>query len=274
MKPAPFKYLRPTSLVEALSMLADHGEEASVLAGGQSLVPVMNFRMAQPGHLIDIFNLAELKIYEPEGRSLRIGATSTQSSLLSRTDAHAGIIRAVVANIAHTAVRNRGTVGGSLCFNDPSAEWPALARALDASLTLRSAARAREVKPADFQLGPLTTSIDPDEILTEIRIPELPLRWSFKEVARRAGDFALAGAIVAEFSSGWRAVLFGVGSGPQRLNDVEQHLDEGGSLDAVAELVRGEAEVNEDDLNGSAAYRLHLAAGIVEQVVGQACKSA
>lgn len=273
MKPAPFKYLRPKSLSEAVSMLADHGEDASVLAGGQSLMPVMNFRMAQPGHLVDIFHLAELKTYEVEGRSLRIGATSTQSSLLARQDA-AGIVRAVVSNIAHTAVRNRGTVGGSLCFNDPSAEWPALARALDVSLRLRSIRGEREVKPAEFQLGPLSTSIEPDEILAEVHAAELPARWSFAEVARRSGDFALAGAIAAEFSSGWRVVLFGVGSGPQRLSEAERLLDDGGNLDGIADLVRAEAEVNEDDANGSEAYRLHLAAGIVDKVARQACKSA
>lgn len=252
-------------------MLADHGEDASVLAGGQSLMPVMNFRMAQPKYLVDIHSLAELKTYKFNGNSLRIGATNTQSALLSKRDDAAGLIRAVVSNIAHSAVRNRGTVGGSLCFNDPSAEWPALARALDASLMLRSTREVREVKPSDFQLGPLTTSIEPDEILEEVQIPELPSRWGFSEIARRHGDFALAGAIVAEFSTGWRAVLFGVGSGSQRLSGVEELLDAGGNLNALRDAVNAEAEVNDDDVNGSAAYRMHLAAGIVDKVVRQAC---
>lgn len=255
-------------------MLADYGDEASILAGGQSLVPVMNFRLAQPKYLIDIFNLTELKAYEASRNALRIGATNTQSTLLSKTDDSAGIIRAVVSNIAHTAVRNRGTVGGSLCFNDPSAEWPALVHALDVTLTLRSVRETRQAKPAEFQLGPLTTSIEPDEILTEVAIPELPSRWSFAEVARRCGDFALAGAIAAEFSFGWRVVLFGVGSGPQRLGDVERLLDDGGSLDRIGDVVRAEAEVNEDDVNGPRAYRVHLAAGIVDKVARQACRSA
>jgi aerobic carbon-monoxide dehydrogenase medium subunit len=273
MKPAPFKYMRPKNLAEAVSMLADHGEEASVLAGGQSLMPVMNFRMATPRYLIDIFNLAELKSYHSAGKSLRIGATNTQSALLAKTDDRADLIRAVVANIAHAAVRNRGTVGGSLCFNDPAAEWPALSHALDTSLTLRSVREVRAMRPGDFQTGPITTSIEPDEILTDIHIPELPRRWGFSEIARRSGDFALAGAIVAEFSTGWRAVLFGVGSGSQRLSEVERLLDAGGSREGIKDIVRVEAEVTADDVYGTAAYRRHLAAGIVDKVVKQACNS-
>lgn len=224
MKPAPFKYLRPQSLDEALSMLADHREDAKVLADGQSLMPLMNLRMAQPKILVDVFHLEELKAYARQNGSVRIGAATTQASLLSRADDLPDVVRAAVSNIGHMQIRNRGTVGGSLCHNDPAAEWPALARALDVWLTLRRGQQTRQLKVADFHAGPLMNNAEPDEILTHIHIPEVSKRWGFTEVARRSGDFALAGAIAGEFTSGWRVVAFGVGSGPQRLQSIERHL--------------------------------------------------
>ena len=153
---------------------------------------------------------------------------------------------------------------------DPAAEWPALARALDLQIFLRRRDGTRQLHIADFHTGPLMTDAKPDEIVTHVLIPEVPRRWGFAEVARRSGDFAQAGAVAGEFASGWRVVVFGVGSGPQRLSGVETHLSSAGRPEAVPEIVRAEAVVG-DDLNGSPAYRRHLAAGIVDQVVRQAC---
>ena len=251
-------------------MLADHGEDGKVLAGGQSLIPLLNLRMAAPKVLVDVFHLTELKTFERQGTSLAIGATVTQASLLSRADDLPPVIRAAVSNIGHMQIRTRGTVGGSLCHNDPAAEWPALARALDLRIVLERRDEMRQLNVSEFQAGPLTTNAKPDEVVTHVHIPEVPKRWGFTEVARRSGDFAQAGAIAVELASGWRVVVFGVGSGPQRLEGVEAHLTSSGYLEAVPELVRAEAEVG-DDLNGSPAYRRHLAAGVVDKVVRQAC---
>jgi carbon-monoxide dehydrogenase medium subunit len=270
MKPGSFKYLRPHSLSEALSMLADHGDGAKVLAGGQSLIPLLNLRMATPRVLVDVSQLAELKTYDRRGASVAIGAAVTQASLLSRRDDLPPVVRSAISNIGHMQIRNRGTVGGSLCHNDPAAEWPALARALDLQIFLRRRDGTRQLHIADFHTGPLMTDAKPDEIVTHVLIPEVPRRWGFAEVARRSGDFAQAGAVAGEFASGWRVVVFGVGSGPQRLSGVETHLSSAGRPEAVPEIVRAEAVVG-DDLNGSPAYRRHLAAGIVDQVVRQAC---
>ena len=160
-------------------MLADHGDDAKVLAGGQSLIPMMNFRIVRPQVLVDIFHLDELRSYSRQGGTVRIGATTTQADLLSQPDGVPDVVRSAVSNIAHIQIRSRGTVGGSLCHNDPAAEWPALALALDASLTLRRGAQEKRVKAADFQAGPLTTAVEPDELLTDIEIAQEPKRWGF-----------------------------------------------------------------------------------------------
>jgi len=198
MKPAPFEYQAPDSLEAALDVLARHGGDAKVLAGGQSLIPVLNFRLAQPALLVDLNKLAELSfIRRGEDGGLRIGAMTRHRSLerdpLVREAAP--LLAETVPWIAHPQIRNRGTAGGSLAHADPAAELPAIAVALRARFLLRKAGGERWVTAADFFQGLFTTALEPEELLVEIALPPMPERtgWSFQEIARRHGDYATVG---------------------------------------------------------------------------------
>ena len=199
MKPAPFVYHSPRTLDEALSLLAEHGSDAKPLAGGQSLIPAMNFRLATPAVLVDLNALGELAGVSA-GETLRLGAMTRHRVL--EHDAtiarHARLIRATMPFVAHAAIRTRGTVGGSLAHADPAAELPAVMLALNAQFTLASTTRHRTVAAEDFFLGLFTTALEPGELLTEITVPALTPRTgsAFREIARRHGDFALAGVAV------------------------------------------------------------------------------
>jgi carbon-monoxide dehydrogenase medium subunit len=198
MKPAPFKYIAATSLAQALSLKAEHGDEAKFLAGGQSLMPAMNFRLAQPAILIDINQIEELAGIRPAtGGSARIGALTRYH----RLERDAGMIRdcpllgEALPHIAHPQIRNRGTIGGNLSHADPASELPAVAVALQARMRLQTSSTERWVAATDFFLGPLTTDLQSDEMLTEIEWPSSAPRTGscFMEIARRRGDFAIVG---------------------------------------------------------------------------------
>jgi carbon-monoxide dehydrogenase medium subunit len=198
MKPAPFKYVKASSLAHALSLKAEHGDEARFLAGGQSLIPAMNFRLARPAVLIDINDLSELAGRgAAEGGSIRLGAL-TRYRVLEHDNAFLKahpLFADALPHIAHPQIRNRGTIGGNLSHADPASELPAIAVAMQARLHVRSAAAGRELDAAEFFLGLLTTDLQPDEMLVDIVLPPQKPRSSacFMEVARRRGDFALAG---------------------------------------------------------------------------------
>ncbi|MGH2538686.1 MAG: FAD binding domain-containing protein [Candidatus Promineifilaceae bacterium] len=200
MKPAPFAYFAPRSLAEALSIMAELGDEAKLLAGGQSLVPAMNFRLVQPAALVDLNQVAELDYIRAHGDgSVAIGAMTRQRRL--ERDGEIGrrlpLLRSVMAHIAHPQIRNRGTLGGSLAHADPAAELPAVMLALDASLRLANRRRQREVAAADFFLGVFSTELEADEVLLEVTVPPADGRmgWEFIEFARRHGDYALLGLV-------------------------------------------------------------------------------
>ncbi len=264
MKAAPFDYHRPESLAAALELLAQHGEDAKALAGGQSLIPLMTMRLTQPAVLVDLDRVPELGGVRGE-RWLRIGAMMRQSKLALRDDLP-GVVAAALPHIGHFQIRNRGTVGGSLAHMDPAAEWPALALLLDAELTILSIRGSRTVAARDFILGPLTTSLDADELLVEIGIPPAGGRFGFAEVERRVGDFALAGAACHNVA----LVAFATGPRPQRLPECERYVAQGGR--AGPELVAiAEREIEAGgDIHASAAYRRKVAAKLVSQVVEQA----
>lgn len=197
MKPAPFRYVRAGSRHEALSLKAEHGDDAKFLAGGQSLVPTMNFRLAQPAILIDINALADLDGLRVHDGSLRIGAltryrTLERDGLVAR---HQPLVREAVPQIAHPQIRNRGTLGGNLAHADPASELPAVVLALGGRLRAQSVRGERWIDATDFFRGALTTALEPDEMLTEVALPVPPPRSGtcFLEVARRRGDFALIG---------------------------------------------------------------------------------
>jgi aerobic carbon-monoxide dehydrogenase medium subunit len=261
LKAAPFDYRRPESLEEALDLLAEHGDEAKPLAGGQSLIPLLAMRLAQPGLLVDLQRVPGLKGV----REGRIGAMTTQTAL-EREAALPGVVKAALPHIGHFQIRTRGTVGGSLCHADPAAEWPALALLLGAVMHARSRRGPRTVPAADFFVGPLTTALEPDELLLEVELPATSGGFGFAEVERRGGDFALVGAA----AQGGAVVVFGTGAAPQRLAAVESHLAAGGApgpeLRALAER---EIEAT-GDIHASAAYRRRVGAALVERVVAEA----
>jgi carbon-monoxide dehydrogenase medium subunit len=201
MKPAPFRYVPAASLDEALALKAEHGDEAKFLAGGQSLIPAMNFRMAQPAVLIDINPLSALDYVRQDGDAIRIGAL-TRYRTLQRDAAIAGqvaLMAEALPEVAHAAIRNRGTLGGNLSHADPASELPAVVLALGGTLHARSKKGARKIAAKDFFTAALTTSLASDELLTEIELPVLPPRSGtcFLEVARRRGDYAMMGVACA-----------------------------------------------------------------------------
>jgi len=286
VKPPPFEYYRPGSVAEAVALLATHGDDAKLLAGGQSLVPLLNFRMLRPGVLVDINRVAALDFVADHDGRLRIGALTRHHTLemspLVRV--RFPVLAAAMTHVAHLAIRNRGTLGGSLAHADPAAELPMLALLLDAAIHTSSARGARIHAAGDFFLGPLTTALAADEMVTEVALPALPPNtgWGFEEVALRDGDFAIAAAAATMTPSGStitgaRLAVMGVDATPLRLRGVEaalagQHFAPE-LVAAAAQQVRDTVQPN-SDLRGSADYRRHLVAVLTERVLTAAWSSA
>lgn len=277
MKPPPFDYVAPTSLEAALEALQEHGDEAKLIAGGQSLVPMLAFRLARPSVLVDLNRVEPngtggLTRLELDGDTLVVGALARQRDveLLPGLRERCPMVAEAIELIGHVAIRNRGTVGGSLAHADPAAEWPALAVVLDAELEIAGRTGTRTVAARDFFLSYFTTVLEPDEVLTQIRVPLPSGRTGscFLELARRHGDFALAGigALVTLAEDGTaedvRLGLIGLGDRPVRPAAAEAALrgripDEEAIADAAA-AVDGEIEPT-GDIHASASYRRHLA---------------
>lgn len=286
MKPAAFDYRRPDSLDEALRILADAGDSAKVLSGGQSLLPMLNLRIVRPRLVVDIGRLLELDyLRRGESGGLLIGAL-TRHRVLESSPLAAEVFPVVpeaMQHVAHLAIRNRGTLGGSLSHADPAAELPLLARLLDATLVLRSAAAERRVAAQDFFVGPLSTALRPDELLVAVAIPALAHQgWGFEEVARRAGDFALAAAgVVLQVEQRRivcaRVALTGVGDVPLRCPRAEELLAgqvlEPALLEQAAQAACDTVQPRQD-LQASAALRLHLAGVVVQRALRKAWQRA
>jgi len=234
MKPAPFDYHAPRTVDEAVSLLAEFAcQDGRVIAGGQSFVPMMAFRLARPSHLIDINRISELGRLSAEGATLHIGATVRHAALESMEggDTLRRLLREVARFVAHPPIRNRGTFCGSLVHADPAAEWCLVAATLDAMILSRSARGIRAIAAADFFQGVMTTSLAADELVMECRIPPLAddARFGFFEVSRRAGDFAMAAALVTYRLHDGRIAEPHIGLGgiepfPRRLPWVEERL--------------------------------------------------
>ena len=285
MKPPPFKYYAPTTLEEALAHLAEHGYDAKPLAGGQSLIPTMNFRLAQPAVLVDLNNIPELFYIRPdENGGLRIGAMTRESQLehSSLLAERAPLMHEAMPHIAHPQIRNRGTIGGTLAHADPAAELPAVSVALNGRFRLRSQRGERWVSADEFFVGFFTTALEPDELLVEVALPAMPPRsgWSFQEVARRHGDYALVGvaALVTLDEQGQcqqaRLVFLSVGEGPVEAHEAARVLQ---GQAPTAEAIRAAAEVAADtdvdpssDIHASAAFRRHLAKVLARRALEQA----
>ncbi len=272
MKPPPFDYVAATSLDEAVAALQEHGDDAKLLAGGQSLVPLLAFRLARPSVLVDLNRVAGLDGLELADGELRVGAMARQRDVerLPGLRERCPLIPEAIELVGHVAIRNRGTVGGSLAHADPAAEWPALAAILDAELDLAGPGGTRTLPARDFFVSYFTTALQPDEVLTQIRLPLPNGRTGscFLELSRRHGDFALAGvgALVTLGEDGSaadvRLGLIGVGDRPVRPAAAESALrgrvpDDAAIAEAAA-AVAGEIEPN-GDIHGSAEYRRHLA---------------
>ena len=270
MKPAPFSYHRPESVDDALAMLANL-EDAKILAGGQSLMAMMNFRYLAPEHIIDINRIPELTEIREEGDGIRFGAMVRQRDALDSpmVQARCPLLIEALENVGHIQTRNRGTVGGSLSHLDPSAEMPAVFSALDATLHVGSARGTRDIPIADWSLGYMMPNLEPDELLVGITAPCWPKDhgYAFLEMARRHGDFAMAGAgaLMTLNSDGTIArvavALTGVDTGPVRLHDAEIALIGQLPSEAVFAAAAKSAETvaGIDDVHASAAYRQRLA---------------
>jgi CO/xanthine dehydrogenase FAD-binding subunit len=286
MKPPVFDYIAATSTEMAVAALAQAGGEGKILAGGQSLMPMLNFRLLRPAILVDINRIPGLGFIEETADSIRVGALTRHfaletSPLIAR---HLPVLSCAMTHVAHLAIRNRGTIGGSLSHADPAAELPMMALLLDAELRIVSAHGTCSVAAHDFFLDTMSVALDGADILTEIVLPKLPPRtgWGFEEVARRHGDFALAAvAVTLAVSVGKitqaRIALTGVGPTALRAAKAEsllvgRALDEDLSKQAV-ETVR-EAIAPETDLHASADYRRHLAGVLTGRALATAWRRA
>ena len=291
MKPAAFRYHRARDVDDATALLAELGEDAKVIAGGQSLVAMMNFRLARPGHLVDIAGLRELAYLGVDangaetngGGALRIGALTTHHAveISSRRQLGAGfdVIRDAMAWVGHLPIRTRGTVGGSIAHGDATAEWCLLAVLLDAELVARSPRGLRRIPPGAFFLVYYTTALEPDEILVEVVFPRPAPNAALAEFAQRRGDFAIVSAAVdldvvdldAEGPAvrGGRVALGGVAAMPVRVPEAEAVLAGGGSFRDCAEAAAAAVDPP-GDANGSAAYRRRLIRTLVERACDEA----
>jgi carbon-monoxide dehydrogenase medium subunit len=287
VKPARFEYFDPKTLGEVFTLLATDGEGTRLLAGGQSLVPLMNMRLARCRRLVDLNQVEDLAYVRERVGGLAIGAmtrqeTAERSALVA---ARSPLLAEALPLVGHPAIRNRGTIGGSLAHADPAAELPACAVALEATVELAGPRGRRTVAAGDFFRGYLETAAMPDEVLTEVVIPALPPRsgCAFQEVARRHGDFALvavAVVVTADAAGGCvraRLVFAGVGSRPVRLEAPEARLVgtrcEAGAVAAAAEAVRDGLRP-ESDLHGSADYRRAVAATLARRAADLAWRRA
>lgn len=284
MKPPAFEYLPAGCVDDALALLDEHGDGAKLLAGGQSLMPALNFRLAAPAVLIDLNPIDALSgVQVAADGHLAAGAMTRHrffetSTLIER---RLPLVHHAMASVAHVAIRNRGTIGGSLCHADPSAEWPALCLACDAEMVLQGTGGTRRLKAEAFSLGLFTTALAPAEMLVQVIFPAWPdgRRWGFQEVARRRGDFALAGvACVLDVNAdrvctAARIVVFGVSDRPLLLHEAASELTARtpgeGHVRAAARCARA-AVACRSDHHASAEYRSELVQALTARAIDQA----
>jgi carbon-monoxide dehydrogenase medium subunit len=286
VKPAKFEYHAPASVGEALAILERYDGEARLLAGGQSLVPMMNFRLAQPRAIVDLNRIPELAFVEEEGEAVRIGSMTRQRRLEfdPLVAAKLPLLREALRWVGHLPTRSRGTIGGSIAHADPSAEIPMVLQALEGEIVARGPRGERRIPAQDLFRATLTTSLTPLEIITEVRFPAMsPLAGhAVEEFARRKGDFAIVAIAVMLLRDGERctkARLATAGVGPTsiRLRDAEAVLEQQGLGDAAIAEAADKAASQVDpvsDLNGSAEYRRHLTAVLTGRAVHKAIASA
>jgi len=277
MKAPRFAYARPASVAEALALLQKHGDDARVLAGGQSLVPMLNFRVAAPKVLVDINRIESLAGIEVTKSFVRIGALARHVDLERSADVaeHLPLVASAIPHIAHPAIRNRGTFGGSCALADPAAELPACALVLGATFVVAGKKGERRVAAQDFFKGLYATALKPGELLVaaEFPLPKPGCASAFGELARRHGDYAMVG-VAAHGSrkggkfSGMRVAFFGVGDRPQRASGFEKALEGQSAVDGALAKLDADLEPRAD-LHASAAMKLHLAKVLAGRVLGE-----
>lgn len=287
MIPNNFEYFAPTTIEEALNLLDQHGEDAKILSGGHSLIPVLKLRLASPGAVIDIGRIAELKAIKVDGSTISIGANATHAEIAANADlkTHCPLLTETAAQIGDQQVRNRGTIGGSLTHADPAADWPAAILALDAEIVARSTKGTRTIKAADFFLDLMTSAIESDEIVTEIRVakPAQPAASVYLKVPQSASGFAVVGiAAQLKIANGkCESASIGVtGLAPKafRASSVEAELigkalDES-AIGAAAAKADAEADDAMEDIHASGDYRRHLARVFAKRAVLAAASKA
>jgi carbon-monoxide dehydrogenase medium subunit len=288
VKPAPFEYHRAESAAEATSLLAELGDDARLIAGGQSLVPMLALRLAVIPHLVDVWSIGELRGAVRDDGFVEIGAATPQAHLERDPIVAEAVplLAAATPLIGHFQIRNRGTIGGSLAHADPAAEYPAVAVTLDAEIELRSATDTRRVAAVDFFEGFWTTALEPGELLTAVRFPVWPGRTGFavEEFARRHGDFAVAGATaaveLADDDSIVRCAIavFGAAAVPVRARTAEAALRGTAARDVDAEevghLAVGDVDDPTGDANAPAGYRMRVAAAMAGRALAGALREA
>jgi carbon-monoxide dehydrogenase medium subunit len=282
MKLPPFDYACPTTLSEAIQLLASN-DDAKAIAGGQSLVPMLAFRLSQPSLLVDLRKLADLRGIRISDAGVTLGAMVRWRDIEDdeRLETAHPLLKAAISHVAHYQIRNRGTVGGSIAHADPAAEMPGIAMTCDAEIAVVGKSGARVIQAADFFQGALTTTLTTDEIIVEIRLPAWPTsrRWGFQEFARRRGDFAMAAAAVfydqdeRGKARNAHVGVIGVGDRPLRLTAAEDVLN-GESIDettiAKADAATSAAVDPQDDIHASADYRRSLVGTMVERALRSA----
>lgn len=282
MKPRPVRYTRPETLTEALAALADIDADVKVLAGGQSLVPLMSMRLASPDLLVDINRLTELSYVEVADGQVRIGALARHAEVLASPPAAAAqpLLRQALRFVAHPAIRNRGTTVGSIVHADPAGEMPAVLALLAGTVCIASAVGQRSIPAAEFFLGPLESDVQPGELATEVRLPVLPAGagTGFTEISRRRGDYAVCGVAVLAWLgpdgrvAGARAAYLSVGPAPVvvDLSDAVAGAAADASFFPAASSLARATLAPVSDIHATAAYRRHLAGVLTERALAGA----
>jgi CO/xanthine dehydrogenase FAD-binding subunit len=287
MKPAPFTYAAPSTLEEAIALLREHGDAAKLLAGGQSLMPMLNLRLARPQYIVDLNRIPGLDYIAERDGVLAVGALTRQRSLERSASVRQDypLLYEATTRIGHRAIRNRGTVGGSIAHADPAAELPAVLVAHGGSIQVQGPRGTRQMVATDYFRSYFTTALDPDEILTEVRFPRPPegTGWCFMEESRRHGDFAMVGVAVlltldtARQCTRVAVVLCGVGGVPHQVAAAPAlllgHTVEAARLRDVAQAAAFEIEPD-SDLHASAEFRRHLSTVLIQRAVHRAAERA
>jgi carbon-monoxide dehydrogenase medium subunit len=274
MIPSLFDYKRASSAAEAISLVAEYGDDAKFLAGGHSLLPLMKLRLAAPSVLVDIGRLKDLSYITDAGSYIAIGALTRHMDVETSpiVKQHVPLLACAAGHVGDPQVRHRGTIGGSIAHADSASDLPATTLALGATYIVQGASGTREIAATDFYKGFLESALQPDEMLTEIRVPKMNgAGWSFQKFNRRAQDWAIVGVAAWRGNGGSGVALVNMGSTPVLATDVATALASGASVADAAELAAAQADP-QSDLNASAEYRVHLAKVLVRRALEEATK--